>query len=371
MDRLKLGIILGGRSGERTVSCASGISVARAARADRYDVSLIGITPEGKWLLLDSEKDVERPDDPGRARIRPGAGRPISPVPWTRSFAFVDEKGSGLPGRLEIDVVFPALHGPFGEDGTVQGLFEVMDMPYVGATVLGSSIGMDKDVTKRLARDAGLEIAPFLVVRDRHWIADRDAATTNVQAWCEKQGYPAFVKPSNMGSSVGISKVKDPGSVAASLEEAFRHDSKVVVEKGIDAREIECAVLGGSDPEAASALGEIVPDPGDFYTFDAKYLNSTRTVVPADLDAPLVARIRHLAVRAFRALDCYGMARVDFLVDRATGTPCFSELNTIPGFTRISMYASMWEASGLPYPALIDRLVDLALEWHRASPASR
>lgn len=370
---LRLGIIFGGRSGEHTVSVASGMAVARAADPERYDLRLIGITRQGRWLFLDGEEEIENPDDPGRAGIVQGVGRMISPVPGMRSFAFVDEKGNGLPGRLELDVVFPVLHGPMGEDGTVQGMFELMDMPYVGANVLGSSVGMDKDVMKRLARDAGIETVPFLVVRDRHWDAHRNATLDNVTAWCLKRGFPVFVKPAALGSSVGISRVDTVAGIDGALAEAFGHDTKVIVEKGIDAREIECSVLGGREPEASPVLGEVIPREGDFYSYDAKYVDfdAARTIVPAQVDESMATRIRNVAVRAFRSLECWGMARVDFLVDKETGTIYFNELNTVPGFTPISMYAKMWVSAGLPYPKLVDRLVDLALERHGNHPLHR
>jgi D-alanine-D-alanine ligase len=373
MAKLRLGIVFGGRSGEHTVSVASGVSVARAADPERYETSLIGISREGRWYHLDSEEELEDPEHPGRAGIRAGMGRLIAPVPGARSFAYVDEEGNGLPGRLELDAVFPVLHGPMGEDGTIQGVFETMDVPYVGADVLGSSVGMDKDITKRLARDAGLEILPFLVVRSRHWLSHANATLDNVTAWCLKRGFPVFVKPAALGSSVGISRVGSVADVRPAVEEAFSHDAKIIVEKGADAREIECAVLGGHEPEAAPVLGEVIPEPGGFYSFDAKYvdISGARTVVPAQVEDVLAQRIRQLAVRAFRTLECWGMARVDFFVARDDGKIYFNELNTIPGFTPISMYAKMWESSGIPYGGLVDRLVDLAIERRRLRPAAR
>jgi D-alanine-D-alanine ligase len=368
--KVKLGIVFGGRTGEHSVSVTSGVAVADAADPDRYDVKLIGITRAGKWLSLDGVEEILNPDDPGKAEIKPGEGRLLAAVPGSRSFAFVDDEGNGLPGRLGLDVAFPVLHGPMGEDGTVQGMFELMDLPYVGADVLGSALGMDKDVMKRLARDAGIEIVPFLVVRNRHWATHHNATLDNVTAWCLKKGFPVFIKPANLGSSVGISKVDSVAGVSGALEVAFEHDTKVIVEKGIDAREIECAILGGLQPEASPVLGEVIPEGGGFYSYDAKYvtLDKAQTIVPAQIEESLATRIRTLAVRAFRALECWGMARVDFLVEKDTDKIFFNELNSIPGFTPISMYAKMWVAAGLAYPVLVDRLVDLALERHERKP---
>jgi D-alanine-D-alanine ligase len=368
--KVKLGIVFGGRTGEHSVSVTSGVAVAKAADPDRYDVKLIGITRTGKWLSLDGVEEILNPENPGKAEIKPGEGRLLAAVPGSRSFAFVDEEGNGLPGRLDLDVAFPVLHGPMGEDGTVQGMFELMDLPYVGADVLGSAIGMDKDVMKRLVRDAGIEIVPFLVVRNRHWATHHNATLDNVTAWCLKKGFPVFIKPANLGSSVGISKVDSVAGVPGALEVAFEHDTKIIVEKGIDAREIECAILGGLQPEASPVLGEVIPEGGGFYSYDAKYvtLEKAQTIVPAQVDESLSTRIRTLAVRAFRTLECWGMARVDFLVERDTAKIFFNELNSIPGFTPISMYAKMWVAAGLAYPVLVDRLVDLALERHERKP---
>jgi D-alanine-D-alanine ligase len=368
MERLRLGVVLGGTSAEHNVSVASGMSVYRSAVASRYELTLIAIAPDGRWLLLDGPGDVTDPDHPGRAALAPGAGSLVAPVPGTRSLAVLEGPRAGT--RVELDVVFPVLHGPGGEDGTVQGLLELMDLPYVGADVLGSAVGMDKDVMKRLAAEAGIQITPFLVVRGRHWDSDADATVANVTAWCEHRGLPVFVKPANLGSSMGISRVLTTRGIREALIEAFHHDRKVIVEKGVDGREIEAAVLGGDEPDAAPSLGEVIPDRADFYSFDAKYMDGegARTVVPAVIDPKLAARIRALAVRAFRTLECWGMARVDFFVERDTGAIVFNEINTIPGFTAISMYAGMWEASGLPYPRLVDRLVDLAIGRHAARP---
>jgi len=260
----------------------------------------------------------------------------------------------------KLDVIFPVLHGPYGEDGTVQGLLELADIPYVGAGVLGSAVGMDKDVQKRLLRGAGVPVVPFVVTTRARWSAD--AVTVSAQA-CGL-GLPLFVKPANLGSSVGITKVKAVDDLAAAVANALDYDNKVLIEKGIDAREIECAVLGNEDAQA-SVPGEICPK-AEFYSYEAKYVdeNGATLLIPAPLTEAEATTVRKLAVQVFQLLDCAGMARVDFFLERGTGQWYVNELNSIPGFTTISMYPKLWEASGLPYRELIGRLIDLALERH-------
>ena len=261
----------------------------------------------------------------------------------------------------EVDVIFPLLHGTFGEDGTVQGLLELAGVPYVGAGVLGSSVGMDKDVMKRLFRDARLPIVKWVLVLRGEWEQDPRQARTLIE---KKIGYPLFVKPANLGSSVGISKVRNATEMAPAMDLAAGYDRKIVVERAVNAREIECAVLGNDHPEA-SVPGEVVPV-NEFYDYEAKYLDtSSKTLIPAPLTETQTNEIRTLAIAAFKAVDCAGMARVDFLLDRRTGGLFVNEINTIPGFTPISMYPKLWEATGLSYPKLIDRLVELALERHQ------
>ncbi len=363
--------MFGGTSGEHHVSMASGMSVVSAAASTRYDVTLVCIGKDGTWRMLASPGDVVDGDRPDRASLGPKAGVLVAPVPGRRALALLEGPDTGR--LVELDAVFPVLHGPGGEDGTVQGALELAGLPYVGADVLGSALGMDKDVMKRLAADSGLMVTPFLVVRGRHWDASRDATTANVTSWCEHRGFPAFVKPANLGSSVGITRVLGKAQVHDALDEAFGHDRKVIVEKGVDGREIEVAVLGGDEPDAAMAIGEVIPTSAGFYSYDAKYADTAaaRTVVPANVDPVLAAHVRALAIRAFRCLECWGMARVDFFVEKGSERILFNEINTIPGFTAISMYAKMWEASGLTYPALIDRLVDLAVGRHAARPRRR
>ncbi|MDX1606201.1 MAG: D-alanine--D-alanine ligase family protein [Candidatus Competibacterales bacterium] len=352
--KIRVGVLFGGRSAEHEVSLMSARAVLAAIDRDRYEVVPIGVTRDGRWVLLqDPQLSREHPvalADGTEITLLP---TPVDPGPRTLT------AGSGkLP---PLDVIFPLIHGTFGEDGTVQGLFELADIPYVGAGVLGSAVGMDKAAMKALLVQAGLPVAPYRVVLRRRWQQDPDA----VRAECEALGYPLFVKPANLGSSVGISKVHGPDEFAPALDEAARYDRKLVVEQGIeDAHEVEVSVLGNDEPQA-SVPGEIVPC-NEFYDYAAKYLAGTsELIIPAPLPEAVIARLQDHAVRAFHALDCAGLARVDFLVRRADHAPFILEANTLPGFTPISMYPKLWAASGLPYDRLIDRLIQLALERHR------
>jgi D-alanine-D-alanine ligase len=323
MARLRVLVLSGGRSGEHEVSLRSAESIVAAMDPARYEVERILISKEGRWQP-----------------------RAISPEP------------GGNPG---IDVVFPVLHGTFGEDGTVQGLLELADLPYVGAGVLGSAVAMDKEVMKRLLRERGLPVVDYVVVT-------RD--DLNADAICSNLAFPMFVKPVNLGSSVGISKVKNREELGPALRAAAEFDRRVIVEQGVAGREFECSVLGNENPEAAVPC-EIIPG-AEFYDYDQKYVcNTTKTVVPADLTPAQTAEIRRLAVECYKAVNCEGMARVDFLMESSTGKFFINEPNTIPGFTSISMYPKMWEAAGLAYPKLIDRLIELALERHEDRRATR
>lgn len=357
--KIRLGILFGGRSGEHEVSLESAASILKAIDREKYDIVPIGITREGRWVL-----------GSGTAELSPKAltgvlqnGRAISPPadPTRRELTPLAAPSRGIKDHAALDVVFPVLHGTFGEDGTVQGLLDLADVPYVGAGVLGSATGMDKDVMKRLFRDAGLPVVPWILLLRSELIAHPARARQRV---AREIGYPAFVKPANLGSSVGISKVHDPKELRAAIALAAKFDRKIIVEKAIDAREIECAVLGNDTPQA-SIPGEIVPA-NEFYDYQAKYVKEgSRLIIPAKLGAARTLKVRDLALRAFKAIDCAGMGRVDFLMDRHSGKLYVNEINTIPGFTSISMYPKLWEASGLPYAKLIDRLVELAIERHR------
>lgn len=344
---MRVGLLFGGRSGEHEVSCVSARHVAAAFDPARYQVIPIAITKDGRWLLPDASRRVLE----GGALTLPATALEVQGAPVS-----VDAVG--------LDVVFPVLHGPFGEDGTVQGFLEMAGLPYVGSGVLGSAVGMDKDVMKRLFRDAGLPIADFEVVRDHEWARDRAAVLRRAA----RLGAPCFVKPANLGSSVGVTRAATAGALPDAIAEALRHDTKALVEEAVPGREIEVAVLGNEDPEAALP-GEVVPG-ADFYSYAAKYVDDTaRTEVPARIPQAVAEAVRAMAVRAFQAVEAAGMARVDFFY--VEGAPegrrlILNEINTIPGFTDISMFPKMWAASGLPYPRLIDRLIELALERHAA-----
>jgi D-alanine-D-alanine ligase len=356
MGKIRVGIIFGGRSGEHEISLRSARCIVDAIDRDKFSVSLIGIDRSGRWHLVDEPAFRQLTDNPLPALD--GAGQEIMLLPAPGTPQFIEpQRPSVSVGSL--DVLFPVLHGTFGEDGTVQGLLDLADIAYVGAGVLGSAVGMDKDVQKRLLHAAGIPVVPFLTASVALW---PDTAAFEERAG--RLGLPLFVKPANLGSSVGITKVKSLDHLRQAMWTAFQYDTKIVVEKGIDGREIECAVLGNEDPHA-SVPGEICPH-GEFYTYDAKYIdqNGAALRIPAPLTEAETAEVRRLAVRVFQVLECAGMARVDFFLERHTGTLYVNELNTIPGFTTVSMYPKMWEASGLPYRELISRLIDLALQRH-------
>ncbi len=350
--RLRIGVLFGGRSGEHEVSLASAASVIRALDPSKYEAVPIGIAKDGRWLVgsgamklladvLKSGDRVVLPADPTAGSLVPMAG------------------GSGR-SSVSVDVIFPVLHGTFGEDGTVQGLLDLAGLPYVGAGVLASAVGMDKDVQKRLFEQAGLPIVPFVAVRRGEWEKDPKAVAKMLQ---KKFKFPMFVKPATLGSSVGMSRVKTAQEIGPALDLAAEFALKIIVERAVSAREIEVSVLG-NDEVTASIPGEIVPH-REFYDYAAKYLEQgTRLVIPAKLSKKQVATFQEYAVRAFQSIDGTGMSRCDFFLERKTNRIYINELNTIPGFTSISMYPKLWEASGLPYPQLIDRLIQLALELH-------
>jgi D-alanine-D-alanine ligase len=347
MPRTRLAILYGGRSAEHQVSVVSARSVMEALDPDRFEVVPIAITRAGAWLLPD-RSPLELTASDGALPEVEAAGTELAVRP---------EQGVG-----GVDVVFPILHGPFGEDGTVQGLFELADLPYVGSGVLASALAMDKAMAKVVLAQAGLPQAPYLVVPERDWRADPDRVAAQVGG---RLAYPVFTKPARLGSSIGISKVKTPDGLAAGLADAFAHDTKALVEQGVVARELECGVLGNDAPEA-SVVGEVVPG-HEFYDFEAKYLDeSLKLEIPAPVPGAVRDRVRELSLRAFQALDCEGFARVDFFYEEATGRVLLNEVNTIPGFTPKSMFPMLWAASGLSYPDLVARLVDLAVERHAA-----
>jgi D-alanine-D-alanine ligase len=369
--RIRLGILFGGRSGEHEVSLTSAACIIKALDPAKYEVVPIGITREGGWRVGAGALQLSRSARRGRAGDREAAllesvlesGQAVTPSadPSGPQLVPLDSSLPARDTRPEVDVIFPVLHGTFGEDGTVQGLLELAGIPYVGAGVLGSAAGMDKDLMKRLFRDGGLPVVPWELVLRGDWQQEAAAVRRRIE---KKLDYPLFVKPANLGSSVGISKVRKPGELPAAMDLAAQYDRKILVEKAIIGREIECSVLGNDCPEA-SVPGEVIPV-NEFYDYEAKYVKKgSELIIPARLSPRKTRHVQELAVRAFQAIDCAGMARVDFLMDGKTGKVFVNEINTIPGFTPISMYPKLWEASGLPYPKLLDRLIELALERHR------
>lgn len=357
--RIRLGILFGGRSGEHEVSLASAASVLKALDWSKYEVVPIGITKQGRWRVGSTPRELASAPECALANVlEQGELVTASADPSGPALVPVAAPSSGTARRL--DVIFPLLHGTFGEDGTVQGLVELADIPYVGAGVLASAVGMDKDITKKLFRDAGLPVVEWVLLLRSDW-------QSRPAPWRRRIGreirYPLFVKPANLGSSVGISKVYTPRELGPALELAARYDRKIIVEKAIDAREIECSVLGNNRP-IASVPGEVIPI-NEFYDYEAKYLKEgSRLLIPAQLGRRQTQQVRDLAIRAFQAIDGEGMARVDFLLDRKRSRLFVNEINTIPGFTPISMYPKLWEASGISYPELIDRLIELAFQRH-------
>jgi len=350
--RLRVGVLFGGRSGEHEVSLASAASVIRALDPEKYEAVPIGIAKDGRWLAGTSAMKL-LPDV-----LKSGERVVLTPDPTAGSLVPLGS-GSGR-SSVAVDVIFPVLHGTFGEDGTVQGLLDLAGLPYVGAGVLASAVGMDKDVQKRLFEQAGLPIVPFVAVRRAEWEQDPGCVTRMLR---KKFKFPFFVKPATAGSSLGMSRVKRASEIAPAMDLAAEFALKIIVERAVTAREIEVSVLGNNDV-SASIPGEIVPH-REFYDYTAKYLEQgTELVIPAKLSKKQVTTFQEYAVRAFRAIDGTGMSRCDFFLEHRTGLIFINELNTIPGFTSISMYPKLWEASGLPYPQLIDKLIQLAIELH-------
>ncbi|MFY9561723.1 MAG: D-alanine--D-alanine ligase family protein [Terriglobales bacterium] len=391
MAKLRVGILFGGRSGEHEVSLLSAASVLKAIDKTKYEVVPIGITKDGHWVTAEHAErllqgDAEsgksaRPTQhlragdpeatPGAALLAQGEAVIVPPEPVHRDAGLAPFRIEASALRrssdraINVDVIFPVLHGTFGEDGTIQGLLELADIAYVGAGVLGSSAGMDKDVMKSLFRAVGLPIVKHVTVLRSQWEREPKKVQKRVES---KLKYPVFVKPANLGSSVGISKAHDRAELGPAIEEAAKFDRKIVIEAGVGgkkhkAREIECSVLGNDHPKA-SVAGEIVPCK-EFYDYNAKYLDEgSELVIPAKIPKSAMKKVQTLAVGAFQAVDCSGLARVDFLMDPKTRKIYVNEINTMPGFTAISMYPKLWAASGVSYPELIDRLIQLGLERH-------
>lgn len=356
-NKLRVGLIFGGRSGEHAVSLMSAEGVMSAIDRNKYEIVPIGITKEGRWLAS---------GDPMKA-LTSGLATESNPAlllaePSQRGLMRLEDREQERALKAirvsHLDVVFPILHGPYGEDGTVQGLMELAGIPYVGAGVAASAVGMDKVLFKDVMRAHGLPVVPDLVILRKAWEKEPEKVVARIE---DAIGYDCFVKPANLGSSVGISKAHDRAELRVALDEAARYDRKLVVEAAVDAREIEVSVLGNDEP-VASVAGEIVPC-NEFYDYAAKYLDGeSDLLIPAPIAQETAELIRRLAVEAYQAIDCAGMARADFLLDRQTGEVYVNEVNTLPGFTPISMYPKLWEASGISYSELIDRLIELALE---------
>lgn len=350
--KLNVAVVFGGKSGEHEVSLMSATNVIKAMDKEKYNIYMIGITKQGKWMAYNGE--VDKIIDGSWEKEAAAAGRE----------ATIDLLFSGLfSGNSEsrIEAVFPVLHGPNGEDGTIQGLFEMLDIPYVGCGVMASALGMDKGVSKQLFKDAGLTVGDYIVVLKAEIEKDIDSVAGTAE---DRFTYPLFIKPVNMGSSVGITKAHNREELVKGLKEACRYDRKVIIEENINGRELECAVLGNNAPEA-SGVGEIIPS-HEFYDYEAKYFDDGKSVliIPAELPENKIREIREAAVKAYKALDCAGLSRVDFFMEKDTEKIYINEINTIPGFTKISMYPKLWDTAGVSYSKLIDRLIELAIERH-------
>jgi D-alanine-D-alanine ligase len=359
--KIRVAVIFGGQSDEHDVSLRSANTVISALDPDQYEIMKIGITRDGHWLTQGDPLEALSAASP---MFHLADGREPAPQPTGSSSAMavptLDEN--------QIDLVFPVLHGPMGEDGTIQGLFELIGVPYVGSGVLGSAVAMDKGVTRRLLEASGIALAPWLLVTRNEWRSD----AAGVQAAIEEAlGYPCFVKPANLGSSVGVSKVHDASELAKAMDEAAYFDRRIVVEQGVTGRELEISVLGNESP-VASVAGEIVPG-DEFYSYNDKYIDDrSQSIIPAELEPEQLAEMQRIAIASFKALDLAGMARVDFFLESATGRLLVNEVNTIPGFTSISMYPKLWEASGMPLDELVRELLRLAIERHgERRPARR
>ena len=354
-DKIRVGILFGGRSAEHEVSVRSARSVLEALDRGKYDVTMIGIDRDGRWLAAGDAVKVLQEGAVNRTGLAPLV------LDHHDGGELMMRNQAGFGSAGPVDVIFPILHGPYGEDGTVQGLLELAGIAYVGSGVLGSAVGMDKEMMKRVFRAEGLPQGEYVSVLRSRWRSQPQEVQEEVE---RELSLPVFVKPANMGSSVGISKVHDGAGFAPAMEEAARYDRKILIEAGIEnCREVECSVLGYEDP-VISAIGEVVPG-NEFYDYEAKYIDdSSELIIPADLRPETEARVREVARRAFLAIDASGLARIDFFISGPEETVLVNEINTLPGFTEISMYPKLWEESGIGYSELIDRLIELALERH-------
>jgi len=353
--KIRVGILFGGRSAEHEISLLSAKNVVDALNKEKYDIYLIGIDKEGEWHLRDAYQYLLHADNAKLVRLHGSQGT-VALIPKKQGKEIVKYSGKELQNPLQLDVIFPVLHGTYGEDGTVQGLLKLANIPFVGASVLGSAVGMDKDVMKRLMRDANLPIAKFIVA-DQVRMAKLDFAEV-----IRELGLPLFVKPANLGSSIGISKVKTQKDLLPACEEAFRYDRKIIIEEFIAGREMECSVMGNEHP-VASVLGEVIAH-DEFYSYDAKYMeNGSDFIIPPNVNAKISLKMRELAINTYQALCCEGLARIDFFL-KNNGDVIVNEINTIPGFTNTSMFPKLWEASGVSKPELMDQLIQFAIERH-------
>ena len=353
MGKLRVLVLFGGRSGEHEVSLSSATSIMEGLLACKtFEVIPVGITREGDWLYGSDPLLTLKSGD------LPGGNVRVAILPFPASGGLYILEGEEKGKTIEVDVVFPVLHGTFGEDGTVQGLLELAGIPYVGAGVLGSAAGMDKIIMKAVLKEGGLPVGEYIWFTVTDWIKDKERIMQDVE---EKLGFPCFIKPANLGSSVGISKAYDNTGLSKGISEAGRYDNRILVERYLSGREIECSILGNESPEA-SVLGEVIPC-NDFYDYRAKYLDEqSRIVIPSTLSNEVADRVREMSIKTFSLLDCAGFARVDCFVDDKSGSIYVNEINTIPGFTSISMFPKLWEESGLSFTSLLTRLINLALE---------
>src|SRR5229473_3342875 len=367
-QKIRVGLVFGGRPGEHEETLASATSVMANLDKEKYDVVPIGITKEGSWLLgvappqlLSAEQSASHEEGLERSTAVTLTGDPS----LRRLIPVRGSEQLGVEGAL--DVVFPVLHGTYGEDGALQGLLEMANVPYVGCGVLGSALGMDKEKMKMLFSTVGLPVADYLVYRRNEWERSPETLMSAIEL---RLGYPCFVKPVNLGSSVGVNKAHDRAELQHALDVAAEYDRKIIIERGIDCREVECGVLGNDEP-IASVVGEVISS-NEFYDYRAKYIDGkSRVDIPAGIPQATAEEVRRQAVQAFVALDLGGLARVDFFIEKKTGQVYINEVNTMPGFTSISMYPQLWEASGLPYAQLLDRLVELAIERHEDRQRNR
>ncbi len=359
--KIRISLIFGGRSGEHEVSLASAESVMANLDRDKYEVVPISITKEGSWLLGTEPRMLRAAaqstsHDAGMQEVKAVT---LTGDPQLRHLISV-ENGEDLGSRGALDVIFPVLHGTYGEDGTLQGLLEMANVPYVGCGVLGSALGMDKEKMKLVFQAVGLPVGDYLVYRRNQWERSPESILDAVE---QRLGYPCFVKPVNLGSSVGVNKAHDRIELEHAINVAAEYDRKIIIERGINCREVECGVLGNDEP-IASVVGEVLSS-NEFYDYRAKYIDGkSQVVIPADISQATAEEVRRQAVQAFLALDLSGLTRVDFFIEKETGQVYINEVNTMPGFTSISMYPKLWEASGLPYAQLMDRLIELAIERH-------